>query len=406
MPYRSLSMALAILCAGCGATPESSVTVTDSAGVRIVESAAPAWSDGEGWRVGDVLLSIGALEGDEAYQLFRVRGAARLPDGGVMVVNGGTAEVRIYDAAGRFVRALGGQGEGPGEFRSIFWAQLIPPDTVLAQDLDPRQTMFRLDGELIGTSPVNSPVSSFPNVQARLPDGRALEYRTDNDPPGFEPGHVRYTGHAIAWDPRADSAEASVDTLLTAPAGEGFLQVLGGDGQYRAVRNAAVPFGAPQGMRAIGGGRVAMGDGSQYRIEVWAGDEGRLSIRRPVEPRPVTSAHVEAWLDDLLARYPEDRHAALRSDYAEIEPAATMPAYSEIQLDAGGNLWVERFRVPGASSPRTWDVFDRDGRWLGGVDLPEGLDVYEIGTDYVLGLERDDMDVEYVRVYEVDRDEG
>ena len=54
-----------------------------------------------------------------------------------------------------------------------------------------------------------------------------------------------------------------------------------------------------------------------------------------------------------------------------------------------------------ASAPRNWSVFNADGRWLGEVVLPEDLEVYEIGEDYVLGKETDEFDVEYVRVYRI-----
>jgi hypothetical protein len=41
--------------------------------------------------------------------------------------------------------------------------------------------------------------------------------------------------------------------------------------------------------------------------------------------------------------------------------------------------------------------------WLGEVALPSTLGVTEIGEDYVLGTWRDEMDVEYVRMYSLDR---
>lgn len=48
-----------------------------------------------------------------------------------------------------------------------------------------------------------------------------------------------------------------------------------------------------------------------------------------------------------------------------------------------------------------WDVFDPEGRWLGGIAMPVGLEVTEIGEDYILGIWKDDLDVAYVRMYEL-----
>lgn len=41
------------------------------------------------------------------------------------------------------------------------------------------------------------------------------------------------------------------------------------------------------------------------------------------------------------------------------------------------------------------------GRWLGDLELLGGLRNYEIHERHVTGVERDEMGVEYVRVYEV-----
>jgi hypothetical protein len=46
-------------------------------------------------------------------------------------------------------------------------------------------------------------------------------------------------------------------------------------------------------------------------------------------------------------------------------------------------------------------VFDPDGRMLGQVVLPSGLDVKQIGDDFVLAVWRDEYEVEHVRMYEL-----
>jgi len=51
--------------------------------------------------------------------------------------------------------------------------------------------------------------------------------------------------------------------------------------------------------------------------------------------------------------------------------------------------------------PANWSVFAPDGVWLGRVTLPSGLEVYEIGSDYILGRSMDEMDVERILVYEL-----
>ena len=47
----------------------------------------------------------------------------------------------------------------------------------------------------------------------------------------------------------------------------------------------------------------------------------------------------------------------------------------------------------------TWTVFDPAGRMLGELSTPPRFQVIQIGDDYVLGVWKDDLDVEHVRLY-------
>lgn len=89
--------------------------------------------------------------------------------------------------------------------------------------------------------------------------------------------------------------------------------------------------------------------------------------------------------------------------------AQVLPFLRAIEFDAVGNIWVEPFPRPG-SGPGAFLIFGTEGRWLGGVRLPAGLDrgthastapQLEIGDDYVLGVWRDELGLEMVRLYEI-----
>lgn len=88
--------------------------------------------------------------------------------------------------------------------------------------------------------------------------------------------------------------------------------------------------------------------------------------------------------------------------YEDMPLVPTFPAYGPIHVDPLGYLWVAEYPLPGDASKR-WTVFDPDGTVQGMVETPPDLTVFEIGEDYVLGLETDELDVEYVRLYGLDR---
>ncbi len=107
----------------------------DSAGIRIVENSAPAWSEGEGWRLSDEpTLEIGVLDGAPEYQFYRAFDGARLSDGRIVVANAGTHELRVYDSNGDFLGSSGREGAGPGEFKNIGVLEVFAYDSLLTWD--------------------------------------------------------------------------------------------------------------------------------------------------------------------------------------------------------------------------------------------------------------------------------
>lgn len=81
-----------------------------------------------------------------------------------------------------------------------------------------------------------------------------------------------------------------------------------------------------------------------------------------------------------------------------------MPAYARLPVDALGHLWAERYRPPWEEGS-SWCVFDGRGVWLGELPAPSGLRIFEIGADYVLGLERDEVGVPFVVMLPLARDD-
>ena len=79
-------------------------------------------------------------------------------------------------------------------------------------------------------------------------------------------------------------------------------------------------------------------------------------------------------------------------------------------LDGDGYLWVLPYRPDeGAGS---WQrrpvahVFDTTGALLGGVDLPLGLVVHDVGNDWVAGVIETELGVEVVQVHRLTRASG
>jgi hypothetical protein len=158
---------------GCaGADPGARVVQRDSAGVVIVESHSPAWSESAGWTVeDDPALDIGGVGGEAEYQFSRIAGALRMPDGRIVVADGGSQELRFFDAEGGFLRSVGGRGGAPGEYQEIVSLGQGPGDSIWVFDFGARRfTVLDSDGRLGRTWNIGGVLSAVGAV-SRLSDG-------------------------------------------------------------------------------------------------------------------------------------------------------------------------------------------------------------------------------------------
>jgi len=152
------------------------------------------------------------------------------------------------------------------------------------------------------------------------------------------------------------------------------------------------------------GDRLVAGVTDRFELRVFNAD-GALErlIRDPSRTRPVSDAEWQAVQDEALAdaETPEQRRVV--HELTELRPRPeTRPAFGRFVADRTGYVWIEPWRPPtGPTVP--WLVVDPDGPVLGTVDLPAGFRPTDIGPDYVLGVIRDDLDVERVRMYALSR---
>ena len=148
---------LSFLTVSC--TPDASrgstATVTDSAGVAIVENSGPPPPDGGGWAVSpEPSLSIGTLEGEEVYQFFGVAGIHRFSDGRIGVANVGSRSVRIFAADGTHLQSFGQQGGGPEEFEMPLLAGAIGDTLVVTDRAHHRLSLVHPDLGFVGLAPI------------------------------------------------------------------------------------------------------------------------------------------------------------------------------------------------------------------------------------------------------------
>lgn len=388
----------ALACTGSSDSVQHGPAIRDSAGVRIVENRAATWTTP--WQVAaEPSLVIGA-EDDAGRALYQVTGALRVAGGRIVIANAGTYELRFYNEAGEFVNSSGRRGSGPGEFLSLEMISRYGPDSLLVVDAwSHRVSYFDTDGSF-GRS-----VRLEPSAEISLP--RALGV--------FDDGSLLATKGLFLLGGRLPARTEREDQPLFRyePDGQEMQSVGSFPGVERAVfeTGRVTPAGGPDVVRmarrfgrgtayATAGNRFYVADNASYEIGVYS-KAGRLThlFRRAYSPLPVTEADLRALRDSVLAN--ERDPISLRSWEHRPPPPETMPAYApEIHVDAERNLWVREYARPGDRN-WTYSVFTEDGIFLGTLPVPAGLAVLDIGRDYLLGLRRDQLGVEYVQLHEL-----
>jgi hypothetical protein len=149
---------------------------------------------------------------------------------------------------------------------------------------------------------------------------------------------------------------------------------------------------------AFGGERVYMTDGLLYEVRSYDRSMTPQRIMRIVrEARPVTQETVTAYVEAALSKLEEQDRLRGRQIFEGIPSARQIPWISSLMVHDLDQLWVQEYS-PDARS-RRWIVFGAAGGLLGSVTLPDGRVVLQIGADFVMGLETDDLGVQHVRIY-------
>ena len=156
------------------------------------------------------------------------------------------------------------------------------------------------------------------------------------------------------------------------------------------------------GAAAIGPGRVALSDGLNYDVAVRELGGREMRVRRKLVRRPLPAGAIERFTDSYVAQYAPERQPEVRRNFEQLPTRTQTPTHAALAFDRTGRLWTENYRFPWDSlSRRTWSIFNTTGEWLGEVEFPKSFRVFDIGDDYVLGVERDADGVEYVKMYRI-----
>jgi len=350
----------------------------------------PAWT-----LAAEPEVEIGAREDDPRQTLHQVAGAVRLPDGRIVVANAGPRELLVFGPDGGYAATLGRQGKGPGEFEGLAWIGHLRADTVVAWDNRlARWSLFTPDGLVRVVTPTPVPDGLGPSALGVLDDGSLVIGS------GWNLQAMAQRGAGLWRDTVAFLRYGRDGRLLGTVARAPRRQVYVVE-DATGFSTSEAPFPRATFL-AVSGSEVWMGDSDRFRIERRAaGGQVLGAISREWKGAPVRPGDVERHKRERLERIAEDSYRKHEERALEEMPfPGTAPAFGALLTDDQGRVWVGDSPLF-ADSARKWSVFTPAGAEVATLRTPPGLAVLQAGDGFVLGLWKDEDDVEHVRVYRI-----
>ena len=424
-----VTLALALMATSCDSAPANEAVpdagtaqtpIRDSADILIVDNARPAADSRLGWQVSpDPLLSIGTVGGTDDFQLHHVDDALRLRDGRIVVANAGSHRLLVFDDEGKYLASWGQRGQGPGDFSGLRGSNGLGPAQLFWMERWAGDSLAVChSGSAKGAMQFVSIWDTHGNFGRRLNLGGGADVPTCRDVlPGGDILALNETPRATDVE-KGMSRQAGLELFVVAGDGSrrGSLGTFPGAETFWHWENYpwdGTQFFIPDPpfqkslVWAVWGELVIVAPTDHYELRAYSPD-GSLArlVRREHDVRSPTEADLDNYRTDRL-RMVADRPPELTRIFSAALDAIPLPesfpAISAIEVDLLGNLWVREYNLPEDGDRALWTVFDPEGVVMGFVETPPGLVIYEIGEDYILGKMEDELRVEYVRLWGLDR---
>jgi hypothetical protein len=355
-------------------------------GIVAVHSSGPTgWHDTLGWRLVPDGRVGGAL--DDPGELINPQSLALDDAGNLYVADQDPAVIKVFAPDGRFVRAIGRDGQGPGEFVVAFIS--ARGGHLAVQDpRTSRLSLFDTAGTFIRSWNTGCCIWSWIQL-----DRQHRVYVPVMTPPDVDASY-RYV--------RYDTLGAVIDTVAV-PKGQAPPMWTVRQGNVMQMMTP-VPF-TPQMRHAIApDGSLVFGWTGDYRLVRTDGRDTLGVMSRDWTPDPLGQERRQRHVDRMIERMgPGMDEVALRNSFPVSEIPSTLPAFAEVNVDGGGNVWLT---ADADSASARFDVFSAEGSWLGRVVMPESFDPFTPsawGTDRLYVAREDGDGVPYIARYRIAR---
>jgi hypothetical protein len=361
---------------------------------RVITELATGWVDTNGWKLVEEARIVGGTEG--IGELIDAQDVALGEDGSIYIAETSPSVIKKYDREGKFIRLIGHEGQGPGEFQAAFLS-VYRGKLIVHDPRSQRTSAFDTSGTFIRSWPSVCcyygpiPTDSAGNVGLST---MAPRVGAQGDPQPYS--------HLVRW---YSSDSLLVDTTLV-PSGPEVKRWVVKEGKNNRM-STTIPWMPRQIQAFLPDRRMLYGFGDSYRIAVTdeTGADTTALFGRAWTPAMIPEADRRAEHARRVAetsKYYDE--TVVRNGFQFSDIPTTAPAYDWIALDGRGDIWT-RTPLPTDTTRSLFDVFDPSHRWLGQVSGGRLLRSWgmKLTGDRMVGFGEDDQGNPMVVVYRIER---
>lgn len=317
-------------------------------------------------------LSLGKKEGEKEFMFTRVLSIDIDKDENIYALDKGSAEVRVFNKKGKFLKSFGSRGQGPGEFQNPQFMQILNNQEMIIWDPSThRFLIFSLEGEYLRK--ISSSRLAYQLHPVKRDNKGNLIALMIPPPPMGGPELVKLNNKlerlmTIARKEKSDSRLRREFKVV-------------GPSLYCAV---------------FKDDSVIWGNSKKYELQI-LNPEGRL-IRKVIRIcKPVIITEREK--KDLEERY--SRTSVAKYGFKPIFPKH-YPFFQDISIDEEGRMFVlTSERISKEERFYYLDIFDSEGRYIGKAPMKKRLSCLFWKKKKLYTIERDKEGFYMVKRYNI-----
>lgn len=292
--------------------------------------------------------------------------------GSVYVCDVDANNIRKFNAKGEFLKTIGKEGQGPGDFNRPLKIEIVQDRLVVWESGNMRISILNLDGDFIKSIPYNFTELGWLYEIKALPNEKMI----------FENQVSFRRGPSRPWECYLRLFSYDLEHIKDLYEKEFWTRKNITEPRRQSI---PIPFSARVHWDVTPKGNIVIGFSESYNIEIYDPLKGKISFfEHEYEPVEVIKEDKELFFAGMIVTTSsggtrETKQGAPDYIVKNTEFPKYKPAFDDIKCDSESNIWVHKFCKDRKEENRSFDVFSEDGHFINSVRI-EGERLYPRGV--------------------------